>query len=72
MNQQQAERQAADKSKTEGGAHYVVWVHDGDGRQVFNREQCRRWAPLIHIECMYLGGLRFDMETARRLVARGA
>ena len=66
MNQQQAERQAAKSSKTEG-AQYVVWVCD-EGRRIFNREQARRYAPLVHIECLYVDGVRINAETAQKLV----
>jgi hypothetical protein len=66
MNQQQAERQAAKSSKTEG-AQYVVWVFD-EGRQICNREQARRWGPLVQIECVYVDGVRIDTEIAQKLV----
>lgn len=62
MNAKQAEKQAAKLSKTEG-AHYVVWVFD-QGREVFNREQARRYAPLVHIEATYVGGVKVAQEVA--------
>ncbi|WP_189685720.1 hypothetical protein [Pseudorhodoferax aquiterrae] len=68
MKQAAAEKIAAKQSKTEG-AQFVVWVFD-DGRYVYNQEQCRRYAPLIHIEAAFVAGVR--IETAAALAQEGA
>jgi len=60
MDQQQANKQAAKASKTEG-AQYVVWVFD-QGRDVFNAEQARIYAPLIQIEAVFVGGMQVAAE----------
>lgn len=68
MNQQLANKQAAKSSKTDG-AQYVVYVFD-QGYDVYDREQARRYAPLIVIEALYVDGVKCaDAEVASRLVA---
>lgn len=68
MSQQQAERQAAKLSKTEG-PRYVVWVFD-QGREIFDREQARRYAPFIQIEALFVDGVKVaDASIASQLVA---
>lgn len=62
MNQATAEKIAAKQSKTDG-AQFVVWVFD-DGRYVYNREQCRRYAPLVHVEAAFVAGVRIDTAAA--------
>ncbi len=62
MNVKQASKQAAQASKA-GGACFVVYVFD-QGRDVFNAEQCRRYAPLIHIEAAFVGGVQVADATA--------
>jgi hypothetical protein len=62
MNEKSAHKQAAKSSKTDG-AQYVVWVFD-QGRSVFNAEQARRYAPLIQIEAVYVGGAQVAQEMA--------
>ena len=44
MNGKQAEKQAAQESKTLG-ARYVVWVFD-QGRDVYTREQVKTYPPV--------------------------
>jgi len=71
MSNTQAEREAAKLSKTQG-PQYVVWVF-GQGREVFDREQARRYAPLVQIEALFVDGVKVaDAEIAGRLVAHGA
>jgi len=60
MNQQQANKAAAKQSKTQG-AQYVVWVFD-QGRDIFDAEQARRYAPLIQIEAVFVGGVQVAAE----------
>jgi hypothetical protein len=67
MKQAAAEKIAAKQSKTEG-AQFVVWVFD-DGRYVYDREQCRRYAPLIHVEAAFVAGVRIDTAAALALEA---
>lgn len=62
MNAAQANKQAAKASKT-AGAQYVVWVFD-EGRDVYSAEQARRYAPLIQIEAVYVGGVKMAQEVA--------
>jgi hypothetical protein len=62
MDSKQAHKQAAKASKTEG-AQYVVWVFD-QGRAIYSAEQARRYAPLIHIEAAYVGGVQVAQEVA--------
>ena len=62
MNTAQANKQAAKASKTEG-AQYVVWVFD-EGRDVYSAEQARLYAPLIHIEAVYVGGVQVAQAVA--------
>jgi hypothetical protein len=62
MTEAQARKQAAKASKTQG-QQYVVWVFD-QGRDVFNAEQARRYAPLIQIEAAYVGGVEVAQEVA--------
>lgn len=62
MNEKQANRQAAKASKSEG-PQYVVWVFD-QGRDVFNADQMRRYAPLVHVEAVYVGGVQVSVEVA--------
>lgn len=62
MTEKQAHKQAAKDSKTLG-ARYVVWVFD-QGRDIFDAEQARRYAPLIHIEAAYVGGVQVAQEVA--------
>lgn len=62
MNQQQAAKIAAKKSNTEG-PQFVVWVFD-QGRDVYNREQARIYAPFIQIESVYIGGVDIPQEVA--------
>lgn len=60
MNAKQAAKQAARESKTQG-ARYVVYVPD-QGRDVYDAEQARRYAPLIFIEAVYVGGVQVAAE----------
>lgn len=60
MTEQQAKKQAAKKSKTEG-PQYVVWVFD-QGRDVYDAEQARRYAPLVQVEAAFVGGLQVSCE----------
>jgi hypothetical protein len=62
MNEKQAAKQAALASKTQG-TQYVVWVFD-EGRNVYDAEQAKRYAPLIHIEAVYVAGVKVDLEVA--------
>lgn len=62
MTKEQAAKLAAQRSNFEG-PQYVVWVFD-EGRAVFNSEQARRYAPLIHIEAVYIGGVDIPQEVA--------
>jgi hypothetical protein len=62
MNEKQAAKQAAKASKTEG-PQYVVWVFD-QGRDVFNADQMRRYAPLVHVEAAYVAGVQVSVEVA--------
>lgn len=62
MTEQQARKQASRESKTQG-ARYVVWVFD-QGRDVFDAEQARRYAPLIQIEAVYIDGVEVATEAA--------
>ena len=62
MDQKQAEREAARLSKTQG-QQYVVWVFD-QGRDVFNAEQARLYAPLIQIESSFVAGVKVAQEVA--------
>lgn len=62
MTEAQARKQAAKASKTQG-PQFVVWVFD-QGREVFNGEQARRYAPLIQIEAGYVGGVEVAQEVA--------
>jgi hypothetical protein len=62
VNGKQAHKQAAKASKADG-AQYVVWVFD-QGRDVFNAEQARRYAPLIHVEAVYVAGVQVAQEVA--------
>jgi len=62
MNRDQANKRAAQQSKTDG-PHYVVWVFD-QGREVFNAEQARRYAPLIQVDAAYVDGIEVAKETA--------
>lgn len=56
MNEKQAHKQAAKASKTEG-AQFVVYVFD-QGQDVYDAEQCRRYAPLIAVEACYVAGVQ--------------
>lgn len=60
MTEQQARKQAAKASNFEG-PQYVVWVFD-QGRDVFNADQMRRYAPLVHVEHVYIGGVDIPQE----------
>lgn len=59
-SEKQAHRQAARLSKTEGTQH-VVWVFD-QGRDVFNSDQMRRYAPLVQVEATYMAGVQISTE----------
>lgn len=39
-----------------GEQRFVVYVPDDCRYDVFNAEQCRRWAPLIFIEATFVAG----------------
>lgn len=56
MKSEQAEKQAAKASRT-GVSQFVVWVFD-EGRQIFDAEQARIWAPLIHVEAIFVNGAK--------------
>ena len=56
MNEKQAHKQAAKLSKA-GGAQFVVYVFD-QGQDVYDAEQCRRYAPLIVVEAAYVAGVK--------------
>jgi hypothetical protein len=60
MDTKQAEKQAAKASKTEG-TQYVVWIFD-QGREVFNAEQAKRYGPLVHVEAVFVGGVKVSTE----------
>jgi hypothetical protein len=60
MTEQQAQRQAAKASKTEG-PQFVVWVFD-QGRDIFGAEQMRRYAPFVQVEAVFLGGVQVAAE----------
>ncbi len=60
MTKEQAAKIAARKSNTEG-PQYVVWVFD-QGRDIFDREQMRRYAPLVQVEAVYIGGVDIPQE----------
>lgn len=60
MTEQQAKKQAARKSNTEG-PQYVVWVFD-QGRDIFDADQMRRHAPLVHVEHVFIGGVDIPQE----------
>ena len=62
MNQAQANKMAAKLSKTDG-QQFVVWVFD-QGRDVYNADQTRMYAPLIQIEAAFVGGLQVSVEVA--------
>ena len=55
MTEAQARKQAAKQSKTDG-TQFVVWVFD-EGRDIYNAEQARRYAPLNQIDASYVGGV---------------
>lgn len=60
MTKAQANKQAA-KDSNFHGPQYVAWVFD-EGRQVFNGEQMRRYAPLVHVESVFIGGVDIPQE----------
>jgi hypothetical protein len=62
MTEAQARKQAAKASKTQG-PQFVVWVFD-QGRDIFDSEQARIYAPLIQIEAVYVGGVEVAQEVA--------
>ena len=62
MNEKQAHKQAAKASKTEG-AQFVVHVFD-QGYDVYDAEQCRRYAPLILVEASYVAGVQVATQVA--------
>jgi len=66
MTRDQANKQAAKQSKTQG-ARFVVWVFD-QGREVFDSEQTRRYAPLIDIEAAFVGGVEVSAQSALEAV----
>lgn len=67
MNEKEAARMARSLSKVDG-ARYIAWVFDS-GREVFNREQARRYAPFCHFEAIYVDGVKVaDAEMAAQLV----
>jgi hypothetical protein len=67
-NEQRTHKQAAKASKTEG-ARYVVYVFD-QGYEVWNREQCRMYAPLVIVEALYVDGVKVaGSDIASQLVA---
>lgn len=60
MTEAQALKQACRKSHTEG-PQYVVWVFD-QGRDIFNADQMRTYAPLVHVEHVCIGGVDIPQE----------
>lgn len=62
MTEAQAHKQAAKLSKT-NGAQFVVYVFD-QGQDVYDAEQCRRYAPLISVEAAYLAGVKISTPVA--------
>lgn len=56
MTSQQAHKQAACESKTQG-ARFVVYVPD-EGTDVYSAEQCKLWQALIFIEATYVAGVQ--------------
>lgn len=56
MTSQQAHKQAARESKTQG-ARFVVYVPD-EGQDVYSAEQCRLWQSLIFVEATYVAGVQ--------------
>ena len=68
MQTKQAQAQAAKDSKT-GGARYVVWVFD-QGREVYNREQVKRYSAFLQVESLFIDGVKIaDAEIATRIAA---
>lgn len=65
MNEKQAAKVAAKKSKTEG-TQYVVWVFD-QGRDVYDREQTLTYQPFLQIEAIYADGVQIASEVALAL-----
>ena len=59
-NEQRTHKQAANQSKTEG-PRIVVWVFD-QGREIFNLQQARMYAPMVHIEAVYVRGVQMAKE----------
>lgn len=61
MTREQAAKQAAKLSKS-AGPQFVVWVFD-HGREVFDAEQARIYAPLIDIEAAFVAGVEVSAQT---------
>lgn len=59
--EKQTHKNAAKFSKEEGEAQYVVWVFD-HGRHIYNAEQVRRYGPLLHVEAVYIDGVKVAAE----------
>ena len=67
MNNAQAHEKAKAQSlKT--GPSYVVWVPD-EGQAVYSSEQARRWAKLIQVEALYVGGVLIATEGKAQQIA---
>ena len=62
MDEQTAAETAAGASKT-AGIRYVVYVPD-QGRAVFNAAQMKTWGPFVHVEAVFVAGVRVDMARA--------
>ena len=59
---ERAHKDAAKQSKS-GGAMYVVYVHD-EGTQCMDREQMAIYGSLVHIEAVYIGGVKASDSAA--------
>jgi hypothetical protein len=62
MNSQQARKQAAKASKTEG-TQFVVWVYD-QGREIYSAAQAAMYAPFLQVEAVFVGGVEIANEVA--------
>lgn len=62
MTSSQALKQAKAASKA-GGTAYVVFVPD-EGRDVYDAEQMRVYAPLVFVEAAFVGGVQVSTEVA--------
>lgn len=56
MQMNATHKQAAEQSKTQG-TQFVVYVFD-QGRDVYDSEQARRYAPFLTVEAVYMNGVK--------------